>query len=325
MLVNGKWDADWQPIQKKDNDGRFVRQTSSFRDWITADGSNGPDGQAAYPAEVGRYHLFVALVCPWASRTLMVRALKGLEDVISVSIVEPQLTTQGWKFGSFTGATGIDTEIGAEYTHQLYTHSDEHYTGRATVPILWDKKRKTIINNESADIIQILNSSFNHYGNDEIDLRPVELLSQIETLNEELYQKLNNGVYKAGFASSQLAYEEAFAQVFETLDKLEAQLSDGRDYLFGSQLTESDIRFFVTLIRFDIAYVGLFKCNLKRIADYKFLQAYMLRILSLPNIKNTVSSEHIKAGYYSVKALNPSGIIPLGPNIDDWKIKNENA
>ncbi|PCI84440.1 MAG: glutathione-dependent reductase [Hyphomicrobiales bacterium] len=324
MLVNGKWDADWHPIQKKDTAGRFVRQTSSFRDWITPDASEN-NSEVSYPAEAGRYHLFVALICPWASRTLLVRAIKGLEDVISISIVEPQITKQGWKFGNFAGATGHDKQIGAEYVHQLYTHSEAHYTGRATVPILWDKKTKTIVNNESADIIQILNSSFNEFSNTNIDLRPNELLPQISSLNNELYEQLNNGVYKAGFASSQLAYEEAFEQVFRMLDKLDGQLADGRKYLLGEQLTESDIRTFVTLIRFDIAYFGLFKCNLKRIVDYKYLQPYMLRILALPNIKNTVSVEHIKAGYYSVKALNPSGIIPVGPDISQWRINDENA
>lgn len=324
MLVNGKWNADWHPIQKKDNDGRFIRQSSSFRDWITPDGSKN-NGKATYPAEAGRYHLFVALICPWASRTLMVRAIKGLEDVISISIVEPQLTKQGWKFGDFAGATGPDKQIGAEYVHQLYTHSEAHYTGRATVPVLWDKKTKTIVNNESADIIQILNLSFNEFSNTNINLRPNELLPQINSLNNELYEQLNNGVYKAGFASSQLAYEEAFEQVFKMLNKLDGQLADGRKYLLGQQLTESDIRAFVTLIRFDIAYFGLFKCNLKRIAGYKFLQPYMLRILALQNIKHTVNVEHIKTGYYSVKALNPSGIIPVGPDISQWRTNNENA
>lgn len=324
MLVNGKWDADWQPIQKKDTDGRFIRQTSSFRNWITPNG-NTANNDATYPAEVGRYHLFVALICPWASRTLMVRAIKGLEDIISISIVEPQLTKQGWKFGNFAGATGADEQIGAEYAHQLYTHSDAHYTGRATVPILWDKKTKTIVNNESADIIQILNSSFNEFTKDEVNLRPNALLPQINSLNDELYEQLNNGVYKAGFASSQLAYEEAFGQVFRMLDKLDGQLADGRKFLLGENMTESDIRAFVTLIRFDIAYFGMFKCNLKRIADYEFLQPYMLRILALPNIRKTVNVEHIKAGYYSVKALNPSGITPVGPDISQWRINNENA
>lgn len=321
MLVDGNWDADWHPVQNKDDEGRFVRQTSTFRNWITPDGSPGPDGQKAYPAELGRYHLFVAYICPWASRTLMVRTLKGLEEVISVSVLDPRLSKQGWKFGDFEGSTGKDTEIGASYLHNIYTHCDPKFTGRATVPLLWDKQSKTIINNESADIIQILNSAFKTFSDARPDLRPATNLSDINTLNATLYDAFNNGVYKAGFASSQMAYEEGFTDVFKTLGGLENRLSDGREYLIGNHITESDIRAFVTLIRFDIVYVGLFKLNLRRVADYKHLNAYMLRILALPGIRKTVNIDHIKAGYYSVKAVNPSGIIPAGPDLAELGIE----
>lgn len=317
MLRNGVWDADWHPVQNEDGDGRFVRQVSSFRRWITADGGPGPDGQAAFPAEPGRYHLYVAYICPWACRALAVRKLKELDDVISVSVVEPALTEQGWKFGSYPGSTGADTEIGAAYLHELYTHADSGFSGRATVPVLWDKQQKTIVNNESADILRILNASFDAFGNASVNLRPEPLVEEIDELSATVYDTLNNGVYKAGFASSQLAYEEAVASVFATLDLLEKRLGDGRAFLIGDDLTEADIRLFVTLIRFDAAYVNLFKCNLRRIADYPALQAYLKRLLDIEAIRSTVHLDHIKAGYFSIKALNPLGIVPAGPDLSE--------
>jgi len=306
MLVNGKWQENWQPVQNKDEDGRFVRQESSFRSQI---------GDPEYPAEAGRYHLYVAYICPWASRTLMALALKGLNDVISVTVVNPQLTDQGWKFGGFTGAEP-DPFNDTTYMHEIYTRADPEFTGRATVPVLWDKKTRTIVNNESADILRMLNHAFDEVvdTSDTPDLYPQELQNDIDALNNELYDTLNNGVYKAGFATTQKAYEEAYEQVFSTLDTLEQRLSDGRTYLFGDQITETDVRLFVTLIRFDLAYHGLFKCNRNIIKDMPAVHAYMHRIYALDGIKNTVKPEHIKAGYYSIKALNPNGIVPVGPD-----------
>ena len=318
MLVNGVWVSEWQPVQNKDADGRFVRQTSTFRDWITADGSLGPECQKSYPAEAGRYHLFVAFVCPWASRTLMARVLNGLEEVISVSVVDPRLSEQGWRFGGFPGSNATDTEIGAGYLHEIYTHSDPQVSGRATVPVLWDRMRKTIVNNESADILRILNSGFGGLAKKQIDLRPDDLLSEIEALNDQLYDPLNNGVYMAGFASSQMAYDEAVEDVFATLDALERRLSDGRAYLLGDTITECDIRAFVTLIRFDAAYVGLFKTNRRRIADYPFLQGFLRRILDLPGIRQTVRIDHIKAGYYSIKSKGESTTFGDPTDPDDF-------
>lgn len=313
MLINGKWDADWHPVQNKDSDGRFVRQKSTFRDWVTPDGSEGPNGIRGFKAEKDRYHLVVAYICPWASRTLAVRALKGLEDIISVSVVDPRLTEQGWRFGDFEGSTDADELIGANYVHELYTHANAEISGRATVPILWDKKRQTIVNNESADIVRILNDGFGKLASNDIDLYPTKLHAEIDMLNEQIYDKLNNGVYKAGFASTQKAYEEAVTSVFEQMRALDERLADARKFLFGDFLTETDIRLFVTMIRFDAAYFGLFKCNLAPLAAYPNLLAHTRRIFDMPDVRKTVNFDHIKQGYYSVKALNPNGIVPLGP------------
>jgi glutathionyl-hydroquinone reductase len=311
MLVNGKWTADWQPVQAKDAKGGFVRQTSSFRHWITPDGSPGPTGEGGFKAEAGRYHLHVALICPWASRTLIARKLKGLEKAISVSVVEPALTDQGWRFGDYPGSNR-DELNGATYLHEIYTKVDPTITGRATVPVLWDKQRQTIVNNESADIVRMLNSGFGHLADNTVDLYPEDLRTEIDALNARIYPSLNNGVYRAGFATTQEAYEEAFADVFGMLDELEEQL-DGQAFLFGDRLTETDIRLFVTLVRFDAAYHGLFKCNLRRIADYPNLSAHLERMLAVPGVSDTVNIDHIKRGYYSIKSLNPTGIVPLGP------------
>ena len=252
--------------------------------------------------------------CPWASRTLIARKLKRLEDLISVSIVEPALSKEGWRFGDYPGSTP-DEINGATYMHELYTRVDPHFTGRATVPVLWDKKQATIVNNESADIVRMLNSGFGALADESVDLYPLALRDDIDALNARIYPMLNNGVYRAGFATTQVAYEEAFHDVFTMLDELEARLENG-PYLFGAQLTEADVRLFVTLVRFDAAYHGLFKTNLRRIADYRNLQAYMLSVLNVPGVRETVSIQHIKAGYYSVKALNPTGIVPVGPRLD---------
>ncbi len=311
MLVDGKWSETWQPVQAKDEKGGFVRQESRFRNWITADGSPGPAGAGGFPAAAGRYHLYVSLGCPWASRTLIVRKLKGLEDVISVLVVEPFLTDQGWRFGDFPGADR-DTLNGATYLHEVYTKADPHYTGRVTVPVLWDKERQTIVSNESSEIIRMLNGAFGRFSKSDIDLYPPAFAAEIDALNEPVYRKLNNGVYRTGFATTQAAYEEAFRDVFEMLDELEERLA-GRTWLIGERLTEADVRAFVTLVRFDNAYHGVFKCNRRRIADYPNLTAYMARILAIPGVRETVSIDHIKKGYYSIKTLNPNGIVPLGP------------
>ncbi|WP_078085464.1 glutathione S-transferase family protein [Microbulbifer mangrovi] len=313
MLVNGVWQENWQPVQQEDDDGRFIRQTSSFRNWVTVDGSAGVTGRAGFKAEAGRYHLYVAYICPWASRALMARQLKGLTEVISVSVVNPVLTDQGWAFGGFSGSDE-DTLNGARYMHELYTRADPNFTGRATVPVLWDKQTGTIVNNESADIVRMLNSAFTHLGNGGPDLYPATLAEDIDALNRYLYENLNNGVYQTGFATTQFAYEEAYARVFAALDEMESRLADGRSFLFGDALTESDIRLFVTLVRFDAAYFGLFKCNRNALREMPNLHRFMHRVLGLEGVKETVKLDHIKAGYYSIKALNPTGIVPEGPH-----------
>lgn len=310
MLVDGKWQGDWHPFQATDKKGAFVRQTSTFRNWITPDGSAGRTGKGGFQAESGRYHLYVALICPWASRTLMVRSLKGLEDHISVSIVSPKMGPLGWEFGGFEGASE-DHLYGSTHLHQLYIRADQHVNGRASVPVLWDKKTDQMVNNESADIIEMLNSAFDHLGVRPHNLRPEKYLGEMEDLNQRIYHKLNNGVYRCGFAKSQQAYEEAYEDVFSMLDELEQRL-DGKDYLFGDQLSESDVRLFVTLVRFDAAYYGLFKCNRNQLRDFPNLSAYTRRIYHTDGIAKTVDLDHIKAGYYSIKALNPSEIIPIG-------------
>ncbi|MGW6780973.1 glutathione S-transferase family protein [Brucella pseudogrignonensis] len=314
MLVDGKWTEDWQPVQAKDEKGGFVRQISGFRNWITPDGSAGPTGEAGFKAEAGRYHLYVAYICPWASRTLIGRKLKGLEDAISISVVEPALTNQGWRFGDYPGADR-DVLNGATYMHEIYTKADPHYTGRATVPVLWDKQEQTIVNNESADILRMLNSGFGDLASADFDFYPEALRSEIDELNEYIYPRLNNGVYRTGFATTQIAYEEAFRDVFKALAVLEEKLDGKGPFLFGESLTETDIRLFVTLIRFDAAYYGLFKCNLRQLKDYPALSGWLLRVLNIPGVRETVNIDHIKRGYYSIKALNPTGIVPVGPDL----------
>ena len=310
MLVDGKWVKAWQPVQKADEKGRFVRQVSSFRNWITPDGSAGPTGEGGFAAEPGRYRLYVALICPWASRTLIARKLKGLEAMIPVTVVNPTLSDEGWAFGGYPGADA-DPLIGAQHLHEIYTRADPHVNGRATVPVLWDMKRGVMVNNESADILRMFDTAFEGLAPSDLRLYPTDLAEEIDTLNARIYDRLNNGVYKAGFAVTQAAYDEAVAGVFGMLDELEARL-DG-DYLFGDRLTETDIRTFVTLIRFDAAYHGLFKTNLRQIADYPRLSAYLERMLRLPGVIDTVNMDHITRGYYSIKALNPTGIRPVGP------------
>lgn len=313
MLVNGEWKDNWQPVQAKDDQGRFIRQTSSFRNWITPDGTPGPTGSGGFKAAIGRYHLYVAYICPWASRTLMARELKNLQEAIGVTVVNPRLTDHGWQFGGYPGADD-DTLNGMQYIHELYSQANPMISGRATVPVLWDKQTRTIVNNESSDILRMLNNAYSGIVDRGPDLYPDDIAGDIDSLNDHLYVNLNNGVYQAGFASTQDAYKEAYYKVFATLDELELRLAGGQPYLFGDRLTEADVRLFVTLIRFDAAYHGLFKCNRNTLREMPNLHAYMLRIFALDGIMKTVNLDHIKAGYYSIKALNPTGIVPQGPS-----------
>ncbi len=316
MLIKGRWAADWQPVQRSDRQGRFLRQASAVRNWITRDGQPGPTGRGGFKAEAGRYHLYVALTCPWACRTLAVRSLKQLENAISISIVSPVLTAQGWRFGGFAGASE-DQLHRFDYLHQLYTLEDPLFSGRATVPVLWDNRHERMVNNESADILRMLHQAFP--GPAELDLYPAPLRDEIDRLNERYYQRLNNGVYRAGFAGSQTAYDEAYADVFLALDELEEQLAIG-PFLLGEQLTETDLRLFVTLIRFDLAYFSLFKCNRQRLSDYPNLSRYLARLIAIPALRSTVDVTHIKQGYYAIRKLNPSGIVPQGPELPLFKL-----
>jgi putative glutathione S-transferase len=313
MLVDGKWSGAWKPVGATDAKGGFVRQISSFRSWVTPDGAPGPTGEGGFRAEVERYHLYAAFGCPWATRVLIARKLKRLEDVVSVAIAEPAIADEGWRFGGAPDADR-DTVNGATYLHEIYTRADPHFTGRATVPALWDKQRRTIVNNESADLLRMFNSGFGALADASIDLYHEDLKDRIDALNADVYESLNNGVYRAGFATTQLAYDEAFAGVFATLDALERRLGAG-PYLMGDRLTEADIRVFVTLARFDAAYHGQFKCNLRRIADCANLSAYLARLIAIPAFRDTFNLDHIKRGYYAIRALNPAGVVPLGPEL----------
>ncbi len=313
LLIDGKWHDEW--YDTKSNDGKFIRKDSQYRNWVTSDGTPGPSGIGGFQAQAGRYHLYISLACPWAHRTLIFRALKGLEDLISISVVHPHMGEHGWHFED--GADVIPDNINqAQYMHQVYTAAEKDYTGRVTVPVLWDKKNHTIVSNESAEIIRMFNSAFDDVGAKAGDFYPQDLRAQIDSLNERIYDKINNGVYKAGFATSQKAYEEAVLPMFETLDWLEAELS-GKRYLTGEKITEADWRLFTTLVRFDPVYVGHFKCNLKRIADYPNIFGYLCDLYQQPHVAATVNMAHIKQHYYaSHHMINTTGIIPLGPEID---------
>jgi putative glutathione S-transferase len=312
LLVEGVWQDQW--YDTKSTGGRFVRKDSAFRNWITPDGSAGPAGASGFGAEAGRYHLYVSLACPWAHRTLIMRRLKGLEEMIGVSVVHWRMLENGWTFEEGPGVIQ-DPVNGARYLHQVYTAAKSDYTGRVTVPVLWDKATKTIVSNESADIIRMLNSAFDGIGAKPGDYYPQDLRPEIDALNARIYDHVNNGVYKAGFATSQPAYEEAVRPLFDTLDFLDERLASRR-YLCGP-LTEADLRLFTTLVRFDPVYVGHFKCNLRRIADYPHLSGYLRDLYQLPGIAETVNMAHIKGHYYeSHKSINPTGIVPLGPIMD---------
>lgn len=313
LLVDGKWQDSW--YDTKSSGGRFERSQSQWRDWITADGKPADGRSRGFKAEPGRYHLYVSLACPWAHRTLIFRVLKKLEEVISVSVVHHFMAENGWTFLVEDGATG-DTLYGLDFLHQIYTKADPAYSGRVTVPVLWDKKEQTIVSNESSEIIRMLNSAFDEWGDATVDFYPPELRGEIDAVNAEVYGSVNNGVYRAGFATGQAAYEEAFDDLFAALDRLEKRLSRQR-YLAGDRITEADWRLFTTLVRFDPVYVGHFKCNLRRIADYPNLSNYLRELYQVPGIARTVDMHHIKAHYYaSHRNINPTGIIPVGPETD---------
>ena len=313
MLQDGVWHDVW--YDTKETKGHFKRSQSQFRNWVTADGSAGPSGEGGFKAEAGRYHLYVSLACPWAHRTLIFRKLKGLEDLITVSIVDPLMLENGWEFRNRDGGTE-DHLFGSDYLWQIYTRADPKYSGRVTVPVLWDKQRNTIVSNESAEIIRMFNSAFDGLTGNSLDLAPADLLPGIDAINAEVYDKVNNGVYKAGFATTQEAYEENVTPLFEMLDRLEERLSANR-YLMGQTLTEADWRLFTTLVRFDPVYVGHFKCNIRRIADYPHLQAYLKELYQIDGIAETVNFHHIKHHYYrSHKTINPTGVVPVGPVLD---------
>ena len=313
LLVDGQWVDQWYDTKK--TGGRFVRTQTQFRNWITADGSAGPTGQAGYKAEADRYHLYVSLACPWASRTLMIRTLKGLEDMISISVVHPLMLEHGWTFEEGEGVIG-DPIFQARYLHEIYTAVKPDYTGRVTVPVLFDKKTKTIVNNESSEIIRMLNTAFDGLGAKPGNYVPDQWLEEIDTVNDFVYHRINNGVYKAGFATKQEVYEEEVTALFAALDQMEVRLA-GQDYLVGNRLTEADIRLFTTLVRFDAVYFGHFKCNLKPLTAYPNLWAYTKRIYQLPGMAQTVNFDHIKRHYYgSHKTINPTGVIPMGPTLD---------
>lgn len=310
LLVDGVWQDRW--YDTKATGGRFQRADSKFRNWVTRDGSPGPSGDGGFPAAPGRYHLYVSLACPWAHRTLIVRALKGLADAISVAVVDPHMGGEGWVFGDSPGATP-DPIHGARRLYEVYLAADPGFSGRVTVPVLWDRERATIVSNESAEIIRMLNDAFGGTGP---DLYPNALRDEIDAVNARIYDRVNNGVYKAGFATGQAAYVEAFRDLFDELDRLEERLGRAR-YLCGPALTEADIRLFTTLVRFDAVYVGHFKCNARRIADYPNLSNYLRDLYAMPGVADTVDLTHIKRHYYeSHPTINPTGIVPVGPEID---------
>jgi glutathionyl-hydroquinone reductase len=312
LLERGAWRQDDPQMVK---DGRFNRRPTTFRNFVTADGSPGPTGEGGFPAEAGRYHLYVSLACPWAHRTLIFRKLKKLDDAISVSIVEAFMGKDGWQFGNDPGAT-LDTVNGKTLLRDVYLLSDPSYSGRVTVPVLWDKKRHLIVNNESSEIIRMFNSAFDALTDVRTDFYPPALRAEIDRLNDVIYPTVNNGVYRSGFATTQEAYEEAARALFATLDELEARLARQR-YLVGTQLTEADWRLFTTLVRFDLVYYSHFKCNLRRIVDYPNLWNYLRDLYQMPGVAETISVDHIKRHYYgSHRSVNPTGIVPIGPLID---------
>ncbi|MEZ5913679.1 MAG: glutathione S-transferase family protein [Paracoccaceae bacterium] len=314
QLVDGRWETGWYDTASKG--GRFVRTTAGFRNWVTADGAAGPSGEGGFGAESGRYHLFVSLACPWAHRTLIFRALKGLVPHIGVSVVHPDMLADGWSFATdFDGATG-DALHGSAFLRDLYTRAMPDVSGRVTVPVLWDRQRDTIVSNESAEIIRMLNTAFDALTGNHADFWPADLREAIEPVNARIYDGLNNGVYKAGFATTQAAYDEAVGEVFDTLDWMEAHLGANR-YLMGDRLTEADWRLFTTLVRFDPVYHGHFKCNRNRLTDFPNLWAYTRELYQWPGVAETVRFDHITRHYhFSHESINPHRIVPIGPRPD---------
>jgi len=311
LLVDGVWQDD----VSRTKDGHFVRPATQFRNWVTPDGSAGPTGEAGFAAEPGRYHLYVSLACPWAHRTVIFRKLKALDSVISMSVVSPEMGRDGWTFDKAAGSTG-DAINGKAKMSEVYLVAAPRYTGRVSVPVLWDKERRTIVNNESSEIIRMLNSAFDAHTNVRTDFYPQALRAEIDRINDLIYPNVNNGVYRTGFATSQAAYEQAFRNLFDTLDDME-QLLGARRYLAGSQITEADWRFFVTLIRFDAVYYSHFKCNWRHVHEYPNLSNYLRDLYQVPGVSETVSLDQIKHHYYwSQRQVNPTGIVPLGPQLD---------
>ena len=307
LLVDGQWKDKWYDTDS--NGGKFKREEASFRDWVHA------DKDAKFPAESGRYHLYVSLACPWAHRTLLFRKLKQLESHISVSVVSPEMLDEGWTFAGYPDATG-DTLYRKQFLREIYTMVDSHITSRVTVPVLWDKQKKTIVSNESADIIRMFNSEFNHITQNHDDYYPAELQEEINQVNALVYHHINNGVYKAGFATTQEAYDEAVSALFRALDTVEQRLSSQR-YLAGTQITEADWRLFTTLIRFDAVYHGHFKCNRKQINDYPALSGYLRELYQIHGVSETVNMDHITRHYYfSHTMINPTQVVPVGPELN---------
>jgi putative glutathione S-transferase len=313
LLVDGVWQDKWYDTAK--SGGHFRREPSHFHNWVTADGGAGPSGMAGFKAEPGRYHLYVSLACPWAHRALILRVLKKLKQAIPVSIVSWYMGPDGWTFDEARGSSG-DALDGKARLADIYLAADAHYTGRVTVPVLWDKERRTIVNNESSEIIRMFNTAFDAFTDVSADYYPPALRGEIDRINEFVYSNINNGVYRTGFATTQAAYEQAFTALFDALDALERRLQSQR-YLVGAQVTEADWRLFTTLVRFDAVYVGHFKCNRRRIADFPNLWNYLRDLFQTPGIAETVNMDHIKRHYYvSHRHINPTGIVPLGPDLD---------
>jgi glutathionyl-hydroquinone reductase len=313
LLIEGRLHSDW--LEEETEAGEFVRRDSQFRHWVTPDGSPGPGGKGGFPAEPGRYHLYVSLACPWAHRTLIFRVLKGLEGVITVSVVNPYMLEPGWSFDPYPGSTE-DAVNGFGYLHQTYTLAVPDYTGIVTVPVLWDRQRRTIVNNESSEIIRMLNSAFDAFTDRRQDYYPEALRDEVDAVNTRIYETLNNGVYRAGFATEQAAYDRAYEALFETLEWLEERLGQRR-YLVDECLTEADWRLFTTLVRFDAVYYSHFKCNRRRLVDYPNLWAHTRELFQVEGVAATVNLDHIKTHYYGSHAhLNPGGIVPCGPELD---------